>query len=268
MPRRPTALTTMFDNPQAIALPAEPHPLVAAWMERERQSEEAARKEGREIGSKREDTYMGRRELRISSALLKAAEAKGYALERPDGYLAQVSVNIKGQRVEWSLERQYSSRHVPLSKKERKKPDNIARSITTEVIYVSTGTFKIVAKIGVYRKTQISERMHKPFERRIEEVLGRFEKLADAAIEHEIRLEEAGRKIEEETRAKERKRRLEVMEEARWEQLREWTAECRKQRRCARSLPPLNNTWARTSLAAATRPGSPGLKTVPTGAIR
>ncbi|MEJ0044528.1 MAG: hypothetical protein WDM81_20930 [Rhizomicrobium sp.] len=215
----------MFDNPQAIELPAEPHPLVAAWMETERQSEEAARKEGREVGSKREDTYMGRRELRISSALLKAAEAKGYGLDRPDGYLAPVSVNIRGQRVEWSLERQYSSRHVPLSKKERKKPDNIARGITTEVVYVSTGTFKIVAKIGVYRKTEISERMHKPFERRIEEVLGRFEKLADAAIEHEIRLEETRREIEEETRARERKRRLAVMKEARWEQLREWTAE-------------------------------------------
>jgi hypothetical protein len=223
MPRQPLGLTTMFDNPQAIELPAEPHPLVAAWMEKERQTEESARKEGRETSPKREDTYMGRRKLRISDALFKEAEAKGYGLERPDGYLAPVSLNIKGQCVEWSLEQQFSSRHVPLSKKEQKKPDNIARGITTEVVYVPTGTFKLVAKIGFSRKTQMSERLDKPFEGRIEEVVGRFEKLADAAIEHEIRLEEFRREMEEETKAKERPRRLKVMEKARWKRLRKLT---------------------------------------------
>jgi hypothetical protein len=223
MPRQPLGLTTMFDNPRAIELPAEPHPLVVAWMEKERQAEEAARKEGRGTWLKREDTYMGRRALRISDALFKAAEAKGHGLECPDGRLAPVSLNIKGQRVEWSLEQQFSSRHVPLSKKEQKKSDNIARGITTEVVYVPTSTFKLVAKIGFYRKTQISERIHKPFEHRIEEVLGRFEKLADAAIEHEIRLEEFRRKMEKETKAKERPRRLKVMEKARWQRLRKLT---------------------------------------------
>ena len=91
MPRHPLGLTTMFDNPQAIELPAEPHPLVAAWMEKERQAEESARKEGRGTWPKREDTYMGRRKLRIIYALFKAGEAKGYGLERPDGHLAPVS---------------------------------------------------------------------------------------------------------------------------------------------------------------------------------
>jgi hypothetical protein len=223
MPRRPLGLTTKFDNPQSIELPAEPHPLVAAWMEKARQAEEAARKESRGTSPKREDTYMGRRALRISSALFKEAEARGYGLEWPDGYLAPVSLTIKGKRVEWSLEQQFSSRHVPLSKKEQKKPDNIARGITTEVVYVPTGVFKLVAKIGSYRKTQISERMDKPFEGRIEEVLGRFEKLADAAIAHEIRLEEFRREMEEETKAKERPRRLKVMEKARWQRLRKLT---------------------------------------------
>jgi hypothetical protein len=224
MPRRPVDLTTMFDNPQAIKLPAEPHPFVAAWIERQREAETKARKENRGFRLKDEDTYMGRRELRISDALFKAAEAKGHGLECPDGYIAPVSLRIKGRRVKWSLEEQTSSRHIPLSKKELKKPDNIALDITTEVIHVPTGTFKLIAETDSGRmKTQISERAHKPFEGRIEEVLTRFEKLVDKAIADEIRSAEVHREVKEEIKAKERPRRLRVIEGARWDRLRKQT---------------------------------------------
>jgi hypothetical protein len=213
----------MFDNLEAIALPADPHPLVAAWMEKERQAQEAVRKESRGFWPKRDDSYMGRRELRISDALFRAAQAKGYDLECPAGRLAPVSLRIRGRRVEWSLQKQTSPRRVPLSKKEQRNPDNIACGITTETIHVPTGTFKLIAKSDRGMKTQISERMHKPFEQRVEEVLGRFEKLVDAVIAGEIRSAEYQREYEEETRAKERPRRLRVMEEARWDRLREQT---------------------------------------------
>jgi hypothetical protein len=182
----------MFDNPQEIELPAEPHPLVAAWMEQERQSEEAARNEGRNTLPKREDTYMGRRKLCISSALFKTAEAKGYGLEYPGGRLAPVSLSIRGQSIKWSLEEQTGLR-----------------------------TFTLVATCGYHMKTRMSERMHKPFERRIEEVLRRFEELADATIAYEIRSAEIAKQFEAEDRAKERPRRLKAMEEARWDRLRE-----------------------------------------------
>jgi len=240
MPRRP--LQTMFDDPEAVALPTEPHPLVAAWMEKERQAEETARRQNIGFWPKREDSYMGRRELRISDALFKAAQANGYGLEHPAGRLAPVSLSIKGRRVEWSLEKQTSARRVPLSKKDMRKPDNIARGITTETIHVSTGTFKIVAEIKHGRKTQITERVDKPFEQRIEEVLDRFEKLVDADIAAEIRSAEYQRKFEEETRAKERPRRLKVMEKARWDRLRAQTRNWNE----ARSLRAFIDTVERT----------------------
>jgi hypothetical protein len=185
-------LTTTFDNPQTIELPAEPHPLVAAWMEEERQSEKATLNEGRTIRPKREDSYMGRRKLRISSALFKTAEAKGYGLEYPDGRVAPVSLSVRGQSIKWSLEEQ-------------------------------TGllTFKLFATCGRHMKTRMSERMDKPFERRIEEVLRRFEKLADATIAYDRRSAEIERETEEEISAIERPRRLKVMEKARWERLRQ-----------------------------------------------
>jgi hypothetical protein len=224
MPRRPAGISAIFDDPQAIELPSGPHPFVAARMERDRQVEAEAHKEGRASWPKREDTYMGRRKLRISDALFKAAEAKGYGLEHPVGKLAPVSFRIKDRRVEWTLEEQSSPRQVPLPKKELKKKDNIARGITTETIRVPTGMFKLAAQTNPgWSKTQMSERINKPFERRIEEVLGRFEKLVDAAIAHDIRSAEYQREYEEETRAKERPRRLKVMEEARWDRLRAQT---------------------------------------------
>ena len=52
-------------------------------------------------------------------------------------------------------------------------------------------------------------------------MLGRFEKLADAAIANEIRSENFKQEVEDELRAKERPRRLRVMEKKRWERLRE-----------------------------------------------
>jgi hypothetical protein len=223
MPRRPKRIREMLADPQSIALPADLHPLVVAWMERDRQNEEQARKENREAWAKREDTFMGRRRLRICDALFKAAEEKGYGLERPDGYLGPVSLRIKGQCIEWSLEEQISSKRVPLSKKELKRPDNIARGITTQETEVPTGTFKLVATAGHRMKARIWERTDKPIESRIEEVLGRFEKLADAAIADEIRSAEIHRRVEEEIKAKERPRRLKAMEEARWDRLRKLT---------------------------------------------
>jgi hypothetical protein len=222
MPKRSIRLPAMFDNPQSIKLPAEPHALVGAWMEREREAEQVARKESRETWPKCEDTYMGRRMLRIYDALLKAAEVKGYGLEHPDGQPLPVSLRIKGRLVKWSLEEQCNARHIPLSKTELKKRDNINRGITTEVLYVPTGTFKLIATTGGM-KTQISERVHKPFERRIDEVLGRFAKLVDAVIADDIRSAELEREGEEEIKAIERPRRLKVMEKARWDRLREQT---------------------------------------------
>jgi hypothetical protein len=105
-----------------------------------------------------------------------------------------------------------------LSKTELKKRDNVARGITTETIYMPTGTFKLIATIE-RRKTQISERAHKPFERRIEELLRRFEKFVDATIADEIGSAEIHLQVQAEIRAEERPRRLKAMERARWEHL-------------------------------------------------
>jgi hypothetical protein len=222
MPRRSIRLPTIFDNPQSTELPAQLHPLVAALMERQRLTEEEARKENRETWLKAEDTYMGRRRLRIRDALFKAAELKDYGLEHPDGNPAPVSLRIKGRLIKWSLEEQGDSHHIPLSKKDLKKQDNVTRGIKAEAIYIPTGTFKLVAETEGM-KTRISERAHKPFERRIDEVLGRFEKLVDAVIARDVRHAEIEREVEEEIKAKERPRRLKVMEKARWDRLRTQT---------------------------------------------
>jgi hypothetical protein len=223
MPRRSKHLRDTLADPQFIALPADPHPLVAAWMEEDRKAEEAARKENREHSGKHEDTYMGRRKLRICDALFKAAEEKGYRLDHPQHYLALASLTIKERRIEWSLQEPTSRSRIPLSKKELKRPDNIARGITTREVWTPTGKFKIVARTGHSMKTQISERMDRPFERRIGEVLGRFEKLVDADIAREIRWAEMDKEIEEDIKARERPRRLSAMEEARWNRLRKLT---------------------------------------------
>lgn len=220
MPKPPVGMSAMLNNPDAVELPLQPHPLVAAWMKRQREAEAAARAESRSSLPKLEDTHMGRCELRISDAPFKAAEVKGYGLECPEGYLAPVSVRLKERRVVWSLHEQTSPRRVPLSKKDLKKPRNIARGIMTETIHVPTGTFKLVATIDGSTKTQISERLDKPFEQRIDEVLGRFEKLADTAIARDARHEEQHQEFLKAMRARERIKRLDVMEKARWKRLR------------------------------------------------
>jgi hypothetical protein len=229
MPKHPIHQPAMFDNPQLVELPAQPHPLIVAWMEWERRAEEEARAENRETWPKNEDTYMGRRRIRIRDALYKVAEAKGYGLEHPEGRPMSVSFRIKGRLVEWSLEEQSNPHHVPLSKTELKKRDNVARGITTETIYIPTGTFKLVAETSG-RKTQISERTHKPFERRIEELLRRFEKFVDATIADEIRSAEIHLQVQAEIRAEERPRRLKAMEGARWEYLGELAKDWQKAR--------------------------------------
>ncbi len=192
MPRRSIRPPAVFDNPQLIELPTELHPLVAAWMEWERQVEEKARNEHRETWPKNENTYMGRRRIRIRDALFKAAETKGYGLEHPEGRPFPVSFRIEGRFVEWSLEER------------------------------SDLYFKLVATIGD-RKTRISEKPHKPFDRRTDELLGRLEKFVDATIAYEIRCAEIDLEVQAEIRAEERPRRLKAMERARWDRLGELT---------------------------------------------
>jgi hypothetical protein len=136
MQRRPQRLRGILAYPQSIALPAEPHPLVATCIEWDRHADEAACKENREVRAKREDTFMGRRKLRICDALFKAADTKGYGLECPDSCLSPVSLSINGRRIEWSLKELTSPMRVPLPKKELKRPDNVARGITTQEIRV------------------------------------------------------------------------------------------------------------------------------------
>ncbi|MEI9994649.1 MAG: hypothetical protein WDM91_08650 [Rhizomicrobium sp.] len=196
MPKRPPSI---FDNPQLIELPAELHPLVAAWMEWERRAEEEARKENRKTWPKNEDTYIGRRRIRIRDALFKAAEAKGHGLEHPEGQPFPVSFQIKGRLVEWSLEEQ---------------PGH---------------TFRLIATIG-QRKSRISEKPHKSFDRRADVLLDRLEKFVDATIADEIRCAEIDRQIEAEIRAEERPRRLKAMESARWDCLGELAKDWQKAR--------------------------------------
>ncbi len=200
MPRHHAYRATIVDNPDAIELPTQLHPLVAAWIERDRVAEEEARAQNRTIWPKREDTYMGRRKLRINDALFKAAEAKGYVLECPAGEAQPVSLIIKGRHARWSLEKQ-SGAYVPR-------------------------TFKLIVSVeSTTKKTQMTERLDWPFERRIDQALRRIEKLVDDTIAYEIRSAEIERESAEEVRAIERPRRLKAMENARWECLREQATE-------------------------------------------
>lgn len=202
MSKRSVRPPSMLGDPQSIELPSQLHPLVVAWMERERHAEEEARNKNRQTWPKNEDTYAGRRKLRIHNALFHAAEAKGYGLEHPEGRPSQVSFRIKKRLVEWSLE-ELGNPYIP--------------------------TLKLVAMIGK-RRTRISERPHKPFERRTVELLGRLEKFVDATIADEIRSAEIELQVIAEIRAEERPRRLKAMERARWERLGELARDWHKAR--------------------------------------
>ena len=223
MPRRPAALATILDNAETIPLPHNPHPIIAAWVESDRQEEERARKEKRQPYIKNEDTAIGRRKLRICNALFRAADARGYALSYQGYFLSAVSFTIDGRDVQWWLREETRPRRVPLSKTEINDPGNIAKGIITKQIRVPTGMLKIMAKTDFGKKAEITERPDNVLEQRVDEVFARFKALAESANIHEIELARQQGEWKLEKRAKERGRRLNVMEDARWNHLRDLT---------------------------------------------
>jgi hypothetical protein len=120
--------------------------------------------------------------------LLKAADARSYSWRYQCYFLATVWFQINGRSIRWSLRGETRPRRVPLSKTELKDPNNIARGITTKEIRVPTGVLKIVADTDFGKKAQIAERPDHRLELRVEEILEKFEALADAANTQEVEL--------------------------------------------------------------------------------
>lgn len=200
-----------------IELPDAFHPLLAAKLAREK-----ARREMEELGPLPENgwgpflTAIGRRELRVQDAILKAAEARGLAICHRENAFSGIWLVIDGERVDWELRERYYYRPprpgeaVPEGHTQGRKRTNVAEP---------TGNLVLSIKAALSPKQDIHERHGHPFEIRIDEILRKFEAKAAHAVAQRSEWERSERaRCEREARAS-RLQTLEEREDERWSEL-------------------------------------------------
>jgi hypothetical protein len=198
-----------------IELPAEFHPLLAQALART----QARRDRGVQAGNPEclwnpLLSAIGRRELRIRDAVLRAAEARGYAICKGDDELLETWFVIGGERVDWDFRERYQYR--PLRPAERER-DPLER--TQKNIAEPSGYLVLSIKADYSNKQEVHEKRGKLLETRIEEILQKIEAKAAHAAEQKNFWAERDRVRREREAQRRRTHILENREDERWREL-------------------------------------------------
>ena len=158
------------------------------------------------IHSKPHRTDPASRMQAINAALLKAGEARGYAIgyERSD----RKSLVIHGEHVTWRLYERSAQRKVPLTKKELKDPFNSVQAQRGwKEVLVPSGRLGLIIEAEHHGTARVAEHSARPFEGRINKILAKFEKVAaEAAANRKWCVERERRYFERQMRIDERSR--------------------------------------------------------------
>jgi hypothetical protein len=197
-----------------VELPSAFHPLLAEKLAREKARREWTSKETLTDGSWGPfATAIGRRELRVQDAILKVAEARGHAIRHGQEGLFNFWLIIDGQRVDWEFRERYQYRKTPITAAERKlyPPDKNWKSVAEP-----SGNLVLTIKVNGIAKQDVQERHNRLFEKRIDEILAKFEsKAVQTNAQRNSWAERQRARCEREARI-ERQRLLEEREEDRW----------------------------------------------------
>ena len=106
---------------------SNPHPIIGAWLEKERQSRKTWVASG--MNWPREHTKpIEKRRLRILSTLFKVLEKRGFKPTVEARHLYEVSVYQGQEKIEFTLRERERQRRVELTKEQKKDPYNLGRT--------------------------------------------------------------------------------------------------------------------------------------------
>jgi hypothetical protein len=206
-------------------LPANPHRLVAAWIAKDEEARNTARKYRWPIPVGQSATESGRRELRLHDALLKAGQRRGYIVEFDKFRLSSPQLIIHRQKIAWRMHERLRRRKVPLAKGEKADPRDIAIGKNWKLVDVPSGALVLFLSADYSSEQRIDEKFGKPLETQAENILDKMQTMAAyAAEQHEKYNQEWRRKIDAQFAAI-RIHKLERQEAKRWARLRTFVQE-------------------------------------------
>ena len=200
-----------------IALPDAFHPLLAEKLAREK-----ARLEQEKVEPLPENgwgpflTAIGRRDLRVRDAILKAADARGHVICHRENALSAIWLVIDGERIDWEFRERYFYRvprpgeAMPKKNWQGRRRRNIAEP---------SGYLILSIKAPLSPRQDVHERHGRLFESRIDEILQKFEAKAAHAVAQRREWEESERARCEHEARELRQQTLEEREDERWSEL-------------------------------------------------
>jgi hypothetical protein len=206
-----------FEAVPTVALNEHPHPLIAGWIERERQRRERQKQQKWPLSEFHTDTDQGRRVLNLYDLILKAGAARGYeaAIPKEDSF----SFVIRERQVIWRIRPSCRREKAALTKEEIDKSGNRGPERTTKIVRHPTGNLALIYAAGGSDK-RILDTIDQPLDRRIEEILDRFESAAADAAKREAEHREWLRRIDREDQLQSARETLVAGEKDRWRRLR------------------------------------------------
>ena len=200
-----------------IALPRAFHPLLAEKLAHEKRRREL---EASELLPENDwgpfHTAIGRRELRVQDAILKAADARGYAICHRNNALFGLWLLIDGERVDWEFRERYYYRPPRPAEIE---PDDHPWSRKQNNVAEPSGYLVLSIKAALSPKQDVHERYGHLFESRIDEILQKCEMKAAHAVAQRRQWEQRERaRCERQARAR-CQQTLEEREDERWSEL-------------------------------------------------
>jgi hypothetical protein len=203
-----------------VELPAAFHPLLVEKLAREktrREREEQRALPENEWGPFR--TTLGRRELRVQDAILKAADARGHTICHHENSLFGIWLVINGEHVDWELRERYHY-YPPRSAELERDPQGRKQKNVAEL----SGYLILSIKAAYSTEQEVRERHRRLFENRIEEILQKFEAKAAHAAAKKNWWEERDRQRGEREARELRMQTLEERKDERWSGLCRMTA--------------------------------------------
>lgn len=205
-----------------IELPDAFHPLLAEKLACEKlRREQEEREPLPENGWGPFLTAIGRRDLRVQDAILKAADARGHVICHRESALSAIWLVIDGERVNWEFRERYFYRPT---RPEEAAPEKNWQGRRCRNVAEPTGYLILSIKAALSAKQDLHERHGHLFENRIDEILDKFEAKAAQAVAQRKQWEASDRaRREREARAL-RQQTLEEREDDRWSELCEMAA--------------------------------------------
>lgn len=195
---------------------ADVHHVVAGWLQDARDRQEAARRSGQPVPGLPEASDLGGRRLLFTSALLTELEVAGWRLLST----TPITFDIRGESLSFSFHYPLRKRRVPLTRAERKLPENIATGRDWKLALVDTDDLALMVQAGPNgRRHQWSDHSGYRIEDQLGDILRRAEDIAQAEIDSRAERDEWRRESELREARRARGRRREAKLNRRWQDL-------------------------------------------------